>query len=345
MNWREPPAPNAPTLAHLLEEELHLVVSCHGCHREIRLTPTEAIDLLGPDCTMLEARDRLRCSWCGAAGRSQIDARPCTQDMSAKRHLEAARHQRKVWPQDPSTIQGLQDAAAAWAVRRPCDGAASLIAAYQLRTPISEIERDLRDLGLPLIFPGGATPNDWPDLTAAPGQDLPVFRPLDPLAPAQGLCLVTMRWGLIPFFHRGPLSAWTAQTVNARAEILARSRMFKGAFERRRCLVPADGAYGRPSTEGGFSLDPGTAWTSLAGIWDRAETGDGLVESFAIVTVEAGARATDGRTRRPVTLRGAEIALWLDLSVDLRSVLAPRGAVDGSRRRDEGGGALGRSSR
>ncbi|HEY1926606.1 MAG TPA: SOS response-associated peptidase family protein [Caulobacteraceae bacterium] len=325
MSWRDPPAPNAPTLAHLVEEELHLVVNCHGCHREIRLTPTEAVDLLGPDCTMLEARDRLRCSWCGAGGRSRIDVRPCSQDMSAKRHLEAARRQRMVWPQDPSTRQGLEDAAAAWAARRPRDSAASLMSAYQLRTPISEIERDLRALGLPLIFPGGATPNDWPDLeTAAPGQSLPVFRPLDPLAPAAGLGLATMRWGLVPFFHRGALAAWTAQTFNARAEIVARSRIFKSAFERRRCLVPADTLDG--ARERAAQMSPGTdaGWVSFAGIWDRAQTRNGLVESFALVTVEAATNAADLHQRQPVVIDGRSMALWLDLSADVSPLLQAR---------------------
>ena len=325
MTWRDPPAPNAPTLAHLLEEDLHLVVSCHGCHREIRLTPTEAIDLLGPDCTLLEARDRLRCSWCGAGGRTRIDARPCTQDMSAKRHLDAARRQRKVWPQDPNTSQGLEEAAAAWAARRPRDGAATLLSTYRLKAPISEIERNLRDLGLPLVFPGGATPNDWPDLeTTAPGQDLPVFRPLDPLAPSQGLSLVTMRWGLVPFFHRGPLRTWTAASFNARAELVARSRVFKGAFERRRCLVPADGAYAGPAAEARRIARPDAGWASLAGIWDRAQTQDGLVESFAIVTVEAAPVGTMVQPRLPVILNGREVALWLDLSADISAVLRPR---------------------
>lgn len=322
MTWREPPVPNAPTLAHLLAEELHLVVNCHGCHREIRLTPTEAIELLGPDCTMLDARDRLRCSWCGAAGRSRIDARPCTQDMSAKRHLEAARHQRMVWPQDPHTLQGLEDAAAAWALRRPRDDAASLIAAYQLRTPISEIERDLRALGLPLVFPGGATPNDWPNLeTTAPGQALPVFRPLDPLAPAAGLDLVTMRWGLVPFFHRGPLSAWAAQTFNARAEIVARSRIFKTAFERRRCLVPADRHWQASApADGQATFRQGEGWVSFAGLWDCAVTRDGRVESFAILTQAREDVAGGARLPRPIVLRGAQMATWLDLTTEVTAL-------------------------
>jgi putative SOS response-associated peptidase YedK len=329
MSWRERPAPNAPTLQHLADEEIHVTLTCNACHRTVRLTPTEAMELLGPDCTMMEARDRLRCSWCGAAGRSVIDVRPCTLDISAKRVLEDARRNRMVWPQDPRLVGEVAEREAAWAARRPRDGTATRLTAYRMAAPISEIERDLRTLGLPLIFPGGATPNDWPRLDLAePGQVLPVFRPVDPLAPAEGLGVVTLRWGLVPFFHRGSLAAWTAPTANARAEILATSRNFRAAFERRRCLVPADAVRGGRPNEAAWDMHPTPgSWWPLAGLWDRAETRDGRVESFAIVTLDVGPAGNVDAARQPLRLTGADVRRWLDLSADVSGILGPSAAA------------------
>jgi putative SOS response-associated peptidase YedK len=54
--------------------------------------------------------------------------------------------------------------------------------------------------------------------------------------------LALMRWGLIPYFAKD-LKTFALTTINARAEAVATSPVFRGPFERRRCLVPADGFY------------------------------------------------------------------------------------------------------
>ena len=51
-----------------------------------------------------------------------------------------------------------------------------------------------------------------------------------------------MRWGLVPYFAKD-LKSFAFSTINARAESLSTSAIFRGPFERRRCLVPADGFY------------------------------------------------------------------------------------------------------
>lgn len=45
----------------------------------------------------------------------------------------------------------------------------------------------------------------------------------------------------MPYFHRGNLKDWKLTTFNAKAETIRTSRTYRGAFERRRCLVGADG--------------------------------------------------------------------------------------------------------
>jgi len=54
--------------------------------------------------------------------------------------------------------------------------------------------------------------------------------------------LVLMRWGLIPCWWKKPLKQLPA-TFNARAESVADKSMFRDAFKRHRCIVPASGYY------------------------------------------------------------------------------------------------------
>lgn len=315
------------TMQTLQDEEVHLVVSCNQCWRTVRLSPTEAIDLLGSDCTMVEARDRLRCSWCGARGH-HIDARPCSEDVAAKRTLESIRRTVNDWKHDGYWSRSLEEAEATWEKRRPKDGPETMCNAFRLRTPLSAIEADLSKLGLPLMFPGGAMPNDWPEIEMTrPTNMLPVLRPVDPVQPAAGLSIVNKRWWLVPFFHRGETKSWKAMCTNARAETVATSRTFKGPFERRRCLVPADAYYEWSGEKGEktrwrFERADGD-WWCFAGLWDRAETAEGSLESFAIVTTEAGPDSAEIHSRQPVILGKPDFTRWLDLSLDAAPILKP----------------------
>lgn len=201
--------------------------------------------------------------------------------------------------------------------------------AFRLSTPISAIEEVLRQLGLPLSYPDtGSTPNDWPQIEMTrPTNTLPVFRPLDPTQPGDGLSLVQQRWWLVPFFHRGETKAWKAMCTNARAETVATSRTFKGPYERRRCLVPADAYYewtGDKSAKTCWRFErPDGDWWSFAGLWDRCETAEGPLESFAIITTTAGPDSAAYHSRQPVILDKADYARWLDLSADPAALLAP----------------------
>ena len=54
--------------------------------------------------------------------------------------------------------------------------------------------------------------------------------------------LVSMRWGLVPFFWKKSLKEVPA-TFNARAETIAEKLMFRDSFKRRRCIIPASGFF------------------------------------------------------------------------------------------------------
>jgi putative SOS response-associated peptidase YedK len=49
------------------------------------------------------------------------------------------------------------------------------------------------------------------------------------------------KWGLVPFYTKDLANA--RKPINARCETVARSPLFKEAFARRRCLVPAAAYY------------------------------------------------------------------------------------------------------
>jgi putative SOS response-associated peptidase YedK len=54
--------------------------------------------------------------------------------------------------------------------------------------------------------------------------------------------LVPMRWGLIPYWWKKPVKQFPA-TFNARAESVKDKPMFRDAFKRHRCIIPASGYY------------------------------------------------------------------------------------------------------
>src|ERR1700694_2080439 len=53
--------------------------------------------------------------------------------------------------------------------------------------------------------------------------------------------LQSMRWGLIPAWWSQPLKEMRLATFNARAETVTEKPMFRAAFKRNRCLMPASG--------------------------------------------------------------------------------------------------------
>src|SRR3954447_14197015 len=64
-------------------------------------------------------------------------------------------------------------------------------------------------------------------------------------APERQLRVLT--WGLVPFWSKDPSGA--SRMINARMETVADKPAYRRAFERRRCLLPADGYYEWYATE------------------------------------------------------------------------------------------------
>jgi putative SOS response-associated peptidase YedK len=117
--------------------------------------------------------------------------------------------------------------------------------------------------------------------------------------------LVPMRWGLIPSWWKKTANEVPA-TFNARFETLGVKPMFRDAFRRNRCLIPASGYYEWLKTPTGkqhhyYTARDGAPLT-MAGLWDEwkdTETGINVLSCTMIVT-NANALAGQVHDRMPV---------------------------------------------
>ena len=85
-----------------------------------------------------------------------------------------------------------------------------------------------------------------------------------------GLEEANLRWGLIPSWAKDPKIG--IQCINARAETISEKPSFREAFQKRRCLVPADGFWewetsGKKKIPWKFAQPDGVEFC-MAGLWE-----------------------------------------------------------------------------
>jgi putative SOS response-associated peptidase YedK len=169
-----------------------------------------------------------------------------------------------------------------------------------------------------------ALPNFPATWNLAPSQDAPVVR-RHPETGERHLDL--LRWGLLPHFTRDPGTA--RRPINARAETVATSGMFRAAFAARRCLVPAAAFYEwrKPGHEPYAIARADGATMALAGLWEGFRWPDDRVErSFAIITTAANATLAVLHDRMPVVLEATDWPLWLgEAAGNAATLLRPAG--------------------
>jgi putative SOS response-associated peptidase YedK len=139
-----------------------------------------------------------------------------------------------------------------------------------------------------------------------------------------------LRWGLVPHWAKDPKSG--RQPINARAETLAGTPMFRDALPRRRCLVPADVFYEWQATEAGkqpyaIARTDGQPM-AFAGLWEGWRGADGTVlRTFTIVTTDANPVLRPLHERMPVILEAADWPTWLgETEGDPPALLRPSSA-------------------
>ncbi len=181
----------------------------------------------------------------------------------------------------------------------------------------------------------GTLPERAPSWNIAPSQAAPVVR-RHPTTGARHLDL--LRWGFLP--HWTPDARAARRPINARAETVATAPMWRDAFARRRCLVPADAFYEWRAADGlgppgkqpyAIARADGTPM-ALGGLWDGWRGPDGeIVRSFAIVVTAANATMAPIHDRMPVILEAPDWPLWLgETGGDAAALLRP--AAEGALR-------------
>ena len=152
------------------------------------------------------------------------------------------------------------------------------------------------------------------DYNVAPTTHQPVIRHTKETGERE---LVLMRWGLVPHFAKSLADFKGFSTINAQAEGLAAKAVWRIPFQRRRCLVPADGFYEwkkvDPKTRQpyAFSLTTGEPF-AFAGLWDawKDPTGNWL-QSYSIITTTPNELTAEVHDRMPVILKPADYTRWL----------------------------------
>ena len=151
---------------------------------------------------------------------------------------------------------------------------------------------------------------------------------------SDGRRLGTFRWGLVPFWAKDVKVG--AKMINARAEGLLDKPAFRRPFERRRCIIPADGFYEWERT----AAKKKQPWyitradgkpMAFAGLWEswRPVKGsdEGKVRSCVIITGEPNEVVARLHDRMPVMLPPEAWDAWLDPDnddlVSLQGLLVP----------------------
>ena len=153
-----------------------------------------------------------------------------------------------------------------------------------------------------------------PSYNIAPQTFEPVVR-LDPETGERELTV--MRWGLIPFWAKDSKMAFN--TINAKAETITTSSVYREAMKRRRCLVPADWFYEwkkldeRTKQPYAIGLKDGTMF-AFAGLWEtwRDKTTGQTLETFTIITTDPNELLEPIHNRMPVILHRRDYERWME---------------------------------
>jgi putative SOS response-associated peptidase YedK len=164
------------------------------------------------------------------------------------------------------------------------------------------------------------------------------------LAPTQDVPIITMqkgeriadmvRWGLIPSWAKD--ESIGSKLINARAETLTEKPSFKNAFQKRRCLVVANGFYewkaAAPGERGRSKTTPKQPMYihltsgepfAMAGLWKNWKNPQtqAAVRSCTIITTEPNDLIATLHHRMAVILTPADEDLWLDESLPTQELM------------------------
>ncbi len=155
---------------------------------------------------------------------------------------------------------------------------------------------------------------DWvPNYNVAPQTRNPVVRLNSETGQRE---LTTMRWGLVPFWAKDAKLAYS--TINARAETLASSALYRAALKSRRCLIPVDAFYEWKKLDAknkqpfAISMKDDSLF-AFAGLWEtwKDKAADHQLETYTVITTDPNELMQTIHDRMPVIVAREDYARWL----------------------------------
>ena len=130
--------------------------------------------------------------------------------------------------------------------------------------------------------------------------------------------MVMARWGLVPHWSKESKTKYT--TINARIESVAEKPTYRSSFQRKRCLIPADGFYEWKQVNGNkvphhIRMKDSSVF-AFAGLWDHWEGGGDSVESCTIIVKPSNEVMKPIHERMPAIIAPAEYDWWLDSRIE-----------------------------
>jgi putative SOS response-associated peptidase YedK len=146
----------------------------------------------------------------------------------------------------------------------------------------------------------------------APSQMMPV------IIQREKIEMIMMQWGLIPHGVKNPRES--PHPINARAETLMETPIFRDLLPKNRCLIPASGFY-EWLKEGTRKIPfyihvrdhPIVAFAGLYDVWQDSD--ENTHPTFTIVTTDANTLVSRLHERMPVILRQEDETRWLSENV------------------------------
>lgn len=132
--------------------------------------------------------------------------------------------------------------------------------------------------------------------------------------------LLPAKWGLVNSWQTDAKGAF--KQINARSETAPARPAFREAFERRRCIVPADGFFEWTGTKQArqpiWYHPPDDALTLFAGLYEswKPPGSDDWQRTFTILTTAANGLVAPVHDRMPVILPPERVEEWLFVPPD-----------------------------
>lgn len=157
----------------------------------------------------------------------------------------------------------------------------------------------------------GQPRNLAPHYNLAPTDRIEVLRESD----HGGVELIPMRWGLIPYWWKKPIKEAPA-TFNAGTDRLLDGPIWRDAYQKRRCVIPATGFYEWTGARADRTPHYFTAQSgeplAFAALWDRWRSPEGEeILSASIIVGDADGWMEAYHDRQPVMLDWSASAEWM----------------------------------